>query len=97
MNKRTLVIILTVLAFFSISYSIYKGTAPTITTVEPGRTIVYGQPQHGLTMGLGVFAGFCVLSASLLLLDDKRKIADETSSAATATTTSNRIATNYPR
>lgn len=100
MNKRTLSIVLLLLAVFSIAYAVYKGTAPTITTIETGRTVVYGQPQHGLTLGLGVFAGLCVLGASLLYLDDRRRIGDEvgnTNSTTTTTVTGNRLATNYPR
>lgn len=99
MNKRTLAIVLVLLAVFAIAYAIYKGTAPAITTIETGRTIVYGQPQDGLTLGLGIFAGLCVLSASLLFLDDRRRVSDEASNTATTTTTASgsRLATNYPR
>jgi hypothetical protein len=98
MSKRTLSIVLVLLAIISIAYAIYKGTAPTITTIETGRTVVYGQPQHGLTLGLGVFAGMCVLGASLLLMDERRRIVDEVQTPTTTTTASgSRVATNYPR
>jgi len=99
MNKRTFAIVLALLAVFAIGYAIYKGTAPTITTIETGRTIVYGQPQHGLMLGLCVFAGLCVLGASLLFMDDRRNISDEIPNTNTTTTTAtgNRVATNYPR
>ena len=98
MNKRTLALILVLLAVFSIVYAVYKGTAPMITTIEAGRTIVYGSPQHGLTLGLSVFAGLCVLGASLLFLDERRR-ADEVPNTTTTTTTAtgSRVATNYPR
>ena len=91
MNKRTLAIVLIVLAVFAIVYAIYKGTAPTITTIEAGRTIIYGSPQHGLTLGLGVFAGLCVLAASFLFGDDRRRISDELPASTTTTATFYRL------
>lgn len=100
MNKRTLIPILLILAVVAVLYAIYKGTAVTMTTIETGRTIVYGQPQHGLTLGLCLFAGACILGASLLALDDRYKIANgdgQASATTTTTTTGNRVATNYPR
>lgn len=101
MNKRTLIAVLLLLAIVAIGYAVYKGTAVTMTTIETGRTIVYGQPQHGLTLGLCLFAGACILGASLLALDDRFRITNtDGQSASTTTTTStsgNRVATNYPR
>ena len=100
MNKRTLIPVLLLLAIISVAYAVYKGTAVTMTTLETGRTMVYGQPQHGLTLGLCLFAGACVLGASLLALDDRYRIANtdgQTASTTTTSTTGNRIATNYPR
>jgi len=98
MNKRTLVPVLLLLAVAAIAYAVYKGTAVTMTTIEAGRTIIYGQPQHGLTLGLCLFAGACVLGASLLALDDRfRSTTSDGQTTATTTTSSNRVATNYPR
>lgn len=98
MNKRTLSIVLIVLAIISIAYSVYKATEPTLTTIENGRTIIYGQPQHGLTLGLCIFAGLCVLGASILALDDRYRVnANEGQPNTTTTTSSNKVATNYPR
>jgi len=100
MNKRTLMPILLLLAIITIGYAVYKGTAVTMTTIEPGRTVVYGQPQHGLTLGLCVFAAACILGASLLLWDDRNQVTNTDAQATTSTTTSttgNRVATNYPR
>lgn len=100
MNKRTLIPVLLLLAIIAIGYAVYKGTAVTMTTIETGRTIVYGQPQHGLTLGLCLFAGACVLGASLLVLDDRFCTNTDGQAASTTTTTStsgNRVATNYPR
>ena len=101
MNKRTLIPVLLILAVFAIAYAVYKGTAVTMTTIEAGRSMVYGQPQHGLTLGLCLFAGACVLGASLLAMDDRYRVGNmDAPTAGTTTTTSttgNRVATNYPR
>lgn len=101
MNKRTLIPVLLLLAILSIGYAVYKGTAVTMTTIETGRTIVYGQPQHGLTLGLCLFAGACILGASLLALDDRFRITNtdgqSTNTTTTTSTSGNRVATNYPR
>jgi hypothetical protein len=100
MNKRTLIPILLTLAVIIIGYAVYKGTAVTMTTIEAGRTIVYGQPQHGLMLGLCLFAGACVLGAVLLSLDERFRITNSDGQTATTTTTTatgNRVATNYPR
>ena len=97
MNKKTLVPILLLLAVASVAYAIYKGTAVTMTTLETGRTIVYGQPQHGLTLGLCLFAGLCVIGAALLVLDERYRVNSDGQSTSTTTTSSNKIATNYPR
>jgi len=101
MNKRILIPVLLILAVFAIAYAVYKGTAVTMTTIEAGRSMVYGQPQHGLTLGLCLFAGACVLGASLLAMDDRYRVGNvDVPTASTTTTTSttgNRVATNYPR
>jgi hypothetical protein len=69
MNKRTITIALWVVALIAIVYAIYRSTNERITVVENGREIVYGEPQHGLILGLCIFASLCVLSSVLLLLD----------------------------
>ena len=99
MSKKTLMLVLLVLAFVSVAYAVYKATAVTMTTIEAGRTIVYGQAQHGLTLGLCLFGGLCVIGASLLALDDRYKANTDGQLGTTGTTTtsSNKIATNYPR
>lgn len=98
MNKRTLIPVLVLLAVFAIAYAIYKGTAVTITTIETGRTVVYGQPQHGLTLGLCLFAGACIIGAAILALDDRYRVTNSDGQTThTTTTSSNKIATNYPR
>lgn len=71
-----------------------------MTTIETGRTVVYGQPQHGLTLGLCLFAGACVLGAALLAMDERYRVSNtdgQTASTTTTATSGNRVATNYPR
>jgi hypothetical protein len=98
MNKRTLIPVFLLLALASLVYAIYKATAVTMTTLEAGRTVVYGQPQHGLTLGLCLFAGLCVIASALLALDDRYRVNGDGQSATSTTTTSgSKIATNYPR
>jgi hypothetical protein len=97
MNKKTLSSLLLLLAVAAVIYAIYKGTEVTQTTIENGRTIIYGQPQDGLTLGLGVFAGLCVLSAALLAMDERHRVSNDAASAHTTTTAGSKVATNYPR
>ena len=94
MNKRTLIPVLLLLAVIAVVYAVYKGTAVTMTTIETGRTVVYGQPQHGLTLGLCLFAGACVLGASLLALDDRFRVTNTDGQTGTTTTTSTTSTTN---
>jgi len=100
MNKKTLIPALLLLAIIAIIYAVYKGTAVTMTTIETGRTVVYGQPQHGLTLGLCLFAGACVLGAALLAMDERYRVSNtdgQTTNTTTTSTSGNRVATNYPR
>jgi hypothetical protein len=71
MNRRTFIPVLLIVAVISIAYAIYRSTTDMVTQVENGRQVVYGQPMHGLMLGLCVFAGFCILGA-VWLMDDRR-------------------------
>jgi hypothetical protein len=94
MNKRTLALVLLILPVLSIGYAVYRSTAEVITVVENTRQVTYGEPQHGLILGLCIFAGICLISAVLLLLDDNRRIEKEDNY--TTTKVGNKVATNYP-
>jgi hypothetical protein len=39
--------------------------------MENGMQVVYGEPQHGLILGLCLLAGMCILGIVLLLMDRK--------------------------
>ncbi|ANE51551.1 hypothetical protein [Flavisolibacter tropicus] len=69
MNKRILIPVLLVVALFSIIYAIYRSTEQKITLMGPDRQTVFGEPQHGLILGLCIFASFCVVATIPLLLD----------------------------
>jgi hypothetical protein len=62
MNKRTLIPVLAVVALISIAYAVYRSLPERITTVENGHEVVYGDPQHGLILGLLLLAGICIWS-----------------------------------
>jgi hypothetical protein len=69
MRKQTMILILWILSIVTIAYAIYRSTGEKITTMENGRQIVYGEPQHGLILGLCIYSGLCILSTIFLLLD----------------------------
>ena len=71
MTKRTLVLLLWILAVITIGYAIYRSTGEKIIMMESGRQVIYGEPQHGLILGLCIFAGFCIIGSVPLLLDRK--------------------------
>jgi len=98
MNRRLLAPILLVLAVIALAYGIYRSTADTITVQEGSQQVVYGQPQHGLTLGLCIFAGLCVLGAVIALLDDRYRPGrtDHQHTSSTTSTAGSRVATNYP-
>ena len=87
-------LILFVVALLAVAYAVYRSPAETITIAEIGRETVYGNPQHGLATGLGIFAGICVLGAVFLFIEDGRGRGQDqrmvTKKAA------DRLATNYP-
>jgi hypothetical protein len=95
MNKRILIISLIILPLLSIVYAIYRSTAETITITEPGpfpKQTVYGEPQHGLILGLFVFASACVIALVILLLRREEPITEPKT-----TTVTKKTATNYPQ
>lgn len=69
MTKRTLVIVLLIAAALTLGYAIYRSTDQRITYMEDFKHTTIGEPQHGLIMGLCIFAGFCVLGIVPLMLD----------------------------
>ena len=69
MNKQTIIVVLMLAALCSLAYAIYRSTGEKIITTQNGVQTIYGEPQHGLILGLCILAGFCLLSIIILLLD----------------------------
>ena len=67
MNKKILVPVLLVISLITLVYAIYRSTAVRMTVTENGREVIYGEPQHGLILGLCIFSGMCIMSAVALL------------------------------
>jgi len=67
MNKNIIIPILWFVALVTLLYAVYRSTALRMTVMENGRQVVYGEPQHGLILGLCIFAGICIASATALL------------------------------
>ncbi len=94
MNKRALAWILLILPVLTIAYAVYRSTAEVIITEENGRQVTYGEPQHGLILGLFIFAATSLMGAVWIMLDDWRRPGrDDTM---TTTKVSSKVATNYP-
>jgi hypothetical protein len=62
---------LLVVALLTLAYAIYRSTARRITVLENGHETVYGEPQHGLVLGLCLFSAVCIIGAVALLIDSK--------------------------
>ena len=87
MNKRTLIPVLVVLALASLVYAVYRSTEEKITLIGPDRQTVFGEPQHGLILGLCIFAGLCIVSLIPLLMDKRDDVrSDRTRDRVTTTT-----------
>lgn len=72
MNKQTIIVVLILSALASLAYAIYRSTGEKIITTQAGVQTVYGEPQHGLILGLCLLSGLCILSIIILLLDRPR-------------------------
>jgi hypothetical protein len=93
MNKTTMIPALLLLAIVSAAYAIYRSTDVRLTVLEARGQAVYGEPQHGLILGLFILAGFCILGVVLMLLD-RPEIRHKDQQP---TVVSTRTATNYPQ
>lgn len=94
-SKSTLSIILAVLSLALIGYAIYRSTDVRQIVTSPGTEFVYGEPQHGLILGLCIIAGICLLGIVLLYRDSRVAVDDVTTKEEPKTFT--RTASNYPR
>ncbi|GAB4093676.1 hypothetical protein [Flaviaesturariibacter terrae] len=75
MDKRSWIPILLIVALASIGYAIYRSTAERIVITEGNRQTIYGEPQHGLVLGLLLLGGLCLLaSVALSTWRERREI-----------------------
>lgn len=73
MNRSILSPVLCLLALGALIYAIYRSTGEKVIDVAGARQTIYNEPQHGLILGLCIFAGLCVLGAVALLFDRNRR------------------------
>lgn len=79
MPRRIWIPALLIVALLSLAYAIYRSTAQRITIVQNGQETVYGEPQHGLILGLCILSCVCIISAVGLLRDSQPHNADQQS------------------
>ncbi|MFL5738683.1 MAG: hypothetical protein ACJ75B_00590 [Flavisolibacter sp.] len=96
MNRRNLIPVFLVLAVLALGYAVYRSAAVRTIVMENGHQSVYNEPQHGLLLGLCLFAGMCILAIAALVFnrDDWR---NEPSQSVTSRRTTSTTATNYPQ
>ena len=71
MNRQTMTVLLLLTALASVAYAIYRSTDEKTIITQGGLQTIYGEPQHGLILGLCILAGFCILAILPLLLVDR--------------------------
>jgi hypothetical protein len=71
MNRQTMIVLLVLMALASVAYAIYRSTGDKTIITQGGLQTVYGEPQHGLILGLCILAGICILAIVPLLLVDR--------------------------
>jgi hypothetical protein len=76
MDRRIMAPILLGLAIIALIYAVYRSVGETIVITDPTRQTIYGNPQHGLVLGLCIFAGICV-AAAVSCLPRRREIRRE--------------------
>ena len=96
MNKRIILPVLLVLSLLSLAYAIYRSTAERITVIENNQEVVYGEPQHGLILGLCIFSAACLIAVVVLVLD-RQDIRQQDFKKEEPNPVIKRSASNYPQ
>jgi hypothetical protein len=98
-NRKTFPLLLLIASLASLGYAIYRSTDRRVTISVPGSDTVYGEPQHGLLLGMCIFAGICLLGIVLLFRDNVTEVKTGTNLDVNRDQlkTSSRTATNYPK
>ena len=73
MNRQTMIVLLVLVALASVAYGIYRSTDQKTIITQGGLQTIYGEPQHGLILGLCLLAGLCILAIIPLLLVDRNR------------------------
>jgi len=95
LNRKTFSLILLIASLVSLGYAIYRSTDRRVSISNAGTETVYGEPQHGLLLGMCIFAGICLLGIVLLFRDNPVEADREVTREQPKITT--RTATNYPK
>jgi hypothetical protein len=95
MNRRTFIPVLLILAVLALGYAIYRSTAVRTIVMENGQQQIYNEPQNGLTLGLCIFSGMCLLGI-VGLMGQRDELRNEPTAPVTKRTTST-TSTNYPQ
>jgi ABC-type Fe3+ transport system permease subunit len=66
-----MIVLLVLVALASVAYGIYRSTDQKTIITQGGLQTIYGEPQHGLILGLCILAGICILAIIPLLLVDR--------------------------
>lgn len=63
MDRKILAPVLWVVALLCLGYAVYRSTAVRIEVMQNNQPTVYGEPQHGLLLGLCIVAAVCIACA----------------------------------
>jgi hypothetical protein len=91
MDRKIVSLLLVILAIASIGYAIYRSTAEKLVTTTSTQQVTYNEPQHGLTLGMCIFAGICLLGVVMLYRDPIGGVHHDHQRTTT------RTSTNYPQ
>lgn len=71
MNRQTVIALLLIVSLASVAYAIYRSTDQKTIITQAGLQTIYGEPQHGLILGLCILAGLCIVAILPLILVDR--------------------------
>jgi hypothetical protein len=77
MKRQTIILLLLIAAVGLLAYAIYRSTGEQIIVTQNNVQTIYGEPQHGLILGLCILSGLCVLATIPLLLYRRDLIEEE--------------------
>ncbi|HEX6334657.1 MAG TPA: hypothetical protein VFZ78_10555 [Flavisolibacter sp.] len=71
MNRNTIMTVLVIVALVCVGYAIYRSTGERIVITNGNTQTSYNDPQHGLILGLCIFAGLCIIGVIAMVLDKR--------------------------